>query len=411
MEYLIFVLLIALLIFSLKNYSGIYITYIVFFQSLNKSIFEEVGLDNLRYSTFLILFPIFIYYHSKKLNLLENFNKFKKNGIYIGYLILLFYILVHSLYTSLDYEITYLLNYIIPWLILFFIIGLCIYDKSSVDNFFYGFIILSFINFTFLYLVKDFSTSTNVDRLDFDEVFGFGAIEISRIAGLASLFVFVFIVNHKNRLIQLFSSILLIFFLYQMTKTGTRGPFLAILVSIFLYFGFSKISLSNRISFVVFLLTFILAIIYFGFTDSLLFERGSELFEQDNIESLERYARYFIFLKLLPDHFILGIGPGGWPIFVNGDVYPHNIVLEVIIEFGIIGIISFLLIFWNSLKIIIKNLRSTNVNPVLKGISIGWIFFFITYLLSSSISGSAFFTYSALLAGIHVQNIIVPPKS
>ena len=92
--------------------------------------------------------------------------------------------------------------------------------------------------------------------------------------------------------------------------------------------------------------------------------------------------------------------------------YPHNIIIEFVLMYGIIGIISFILIFSNSLKITISNIRASKqniyINIYIKALALAWIFYAISAMTSGSfISGnSEFFIFSAILISINLNNIL-----
>ena len=81
--------------------------------------------------------------------------------------------------------------------------------------------------------------------------------------------------------------------------------------------------------------------------------------------------------------------------------YPHNIAIEFLIEYGMVGALSFSLIAFTSIKKSVQFIRNIDVNYYLKSIVLGWIFYFIAVMFSGSLlSNYEFFIYSGLIVGI-----------
>ena len=94
-----------------------------------------------------------------------------------------------------------------------------------------------------------------------------------------------------------------------------------------------------------------------------------------------------------------GYGLGSWPIVTSGGIadYPHNIVLEVLVELGAVGLVLLLLVIGFGFVTALRTMRSgTHLT--------GWLlltlagFMLINAMISSDINGNRYlFAYIGLL--------------
>lgn len=119
--------------------------------------------------------------------------------------------------------------------------------------------------------------------------------------------------------------------LYIMMKSGSRGPILALLVSI-CYFVFPKVKLKYKIYLCVFSALIVCIFLFFS-------ERSMSGSSESS--DLERIALIQGVLDAKFDIF-WGVGVGGYNVFLTGEdslYYPHNLFLEAYIEAGVLAII------------------------------------------------------------------------
>ena len=159
-----------------------------------------------------------------------------------------------------------------------------------------------------------------------------------------------------------FEKIFLVFFsassLYVILYSGTRQAIVGFFIIIFI----RLVLLSKKRK----IINLLISIISIGLISISIFNTKTEyinsIIEGNSIEeSLNRnYTRSF---EILNDDFIWGVGLGG---YFNGvdvkDKYPHNIVLEILCEGGVLMLILILLIIFISLKgsVIFKFLSYNN---------------------------------------------------
>jgi O-antigen ligase len=147
---------------------------------------------------------------------------------------------------------------------------------------------------------------------------------------------------------DIFSWIVNLSALFFMTQLGGRGPFI-ILIAILLFHILKSFRLSylNIILYPTLLL--VLPFLYSSFKNSkhteLLVKRIESIGDKKDSSIGERKRFVDHSLKIMTEKPFLGVGFGGFGMsYFNDDVrsYPHNIILEITCELGIIGLLLFL---------------------------------------------------------------------
>ena len=189
-------------------------------------------------------------------------------------------------------------------------------------------------------------------------VFGSTYLGIGRFIGLSLTVLIAYFLIYATRSYQKVISVFFaLFFFWILIIGGGRGPFLSVMLAIVplvLYGGKNKTSInkfSNYYMPILLILAGGIAIVFYYLgsehTAHTLYRFGV-LFDQDGGESamarIEYYDRAVDYWTQSP---IIGHGIGAWPILINVDdirAYPHNIVLEMAVELGIIGLLLFSII-------------------------------------------------------------------
>ena len=223
------------------------------------------------------------------------------------------------------------------------------------------------------------------DRLS---VLGGGPIVFARWMNIGLIILF-FIkqssINKKNILLMLF-------FLVLSLAAGSRGPVfsLAITFAVYSFLNFQKVFL--RVLFFSFLIA---SIAFFsGINTSILgIGKTERLVTKDNRSKNARMVFASRSFDLM-SHYPLGVGLGNWQIYANKikpthllkHQYPHNLVLEIFTELGIISGILFLILL---LKILFYNYKKMYLNRNNEHSFYPLLFYLQLYLISNSFfSGS-----------------------
>lgn len=286
----------------------------------------------------------------------------------------------------------------------FFVPLMIFRNKDTYKRFMFFFVILS------IAMTLDIITGgLSVGSMSFKEAFGSNYLAVGRISGLAILYSSIFLIMSKKFLYRILHFIFLIAFTFNIFISGGRGPLISLgfcISFLFFYllsqfkFNFKTYSLImdkrelkilNSIV-IIFIISLALLIIfrdYFVF----LFYRFSFL-EKLSGESIEErlrlYRKAIEAVKSNVFNSIFGLGAGGFSTFYKGydanRIYPHNIFLEVMSEFGILGLFSFLAILINSLFVAFGNLKISRTIEDLY-LSYGIILGILFMVFNSSFSG------------------------
>ena len=242
------------------------------------------------------------------------------------------------------------------------------------------------------------------DRLS---VLGGGPIVFARWMNIGLIILF-FIkqssLNKKNILLMLF-------FLVLSLAAGSRGPVfsLAITFAVYFFLNFQKVFL--RVLFFSFL---IVSIAFFsGINTSILgIGKTERLVTKDNRSKNARMVFASRSFDLM-SHYPLGVGLGNWQVYANKikpthllkHQYPHNLVLEIFVELGIISGILFLILL---LKILFYNYKKMYSNKNNEHSFYPLLFYLQFYLIINSFfSGSL--NDSRLLFVVMAMSLIETP--
>lgn len=395
MEIVFFLFIILFCLYFCAKRPGIILAYLLFFQNLNNILFTEVGFENYRYFTSIFFLPIILFKGTSLNSIILKLSLLRKTMFFRGYLLLIFYMLIFSFILSTDYELVYLQKFLFPAFFLCIVAGLLFINPRIYKDFFIGILFFSFFAMVYLITIKGLGSLSDRD-FEGDSI---SAITQGRFAGIMFIFSFfyIFFINLKFKFEKVIGVILLISSIFWLLSTGTRGAAVSSIFCVLFYFLLTKEKLKNLKYILIILLILLPVFNFFQLENSLLFTR---IVESENITEMERFTRIQLFFKYLPDYIITGAGPGGWSKQIWGGLYryPHNIFIEFVIEFGLIGLISFFLIFTGGIKTTIFSIK--NGNQYVIPIALGWVFYLISTMFSGGFvqGNEVFFIYSALIS-------------
>ena len=372
MNYICIVIIFFVCFYSAKFYPGVTLSYILFSQSLNKLLFEEIGFVQFRYGglALLIIFVFLYAFNERAVN--ENIKKVLSSKIFWGYCLLYLYYAIVIVSGASPEETKFIRSFMFPGLILFIIGSVFILNKKIYQELLFGIILFSMATLAALYIFRDFGVLLISDRDLLGEVTDFGRIAQGRIAGhalLLCLFLGMFVKNYY----KYFALLALILSAYWLSLAGTRGALVSLILSLFAYLILTKYKFFSAKKILLYVLVLIPVLIYLGIQDSSLFVRTNELLDPDYVQGMARYKRYMDFIDLLKTYPILGLGPEGFKELFGRR--PHNLVIEFVIDYGIIGFFSMLLIFIPCIKITINIIKSKTDDFYIKAIALSWIYF------------------------------------
>lgn len=245
---------------------------------------------------------------------------------------------------------------------------------------------------------------TNSGRLSLD--LDIGSISVARILGVGATVIIYFVLNNyksKNNLFMIALVGQLGLFLLLMPLTGSRGPILFVFLSIIpIYFVDEKrlkrkIILSLKVSVSIIALLVLLVIIRNNFNLGSGIDRVLSsipfIGDSSGISDVENSNEARInMIEVSVENIIsskgLGIGTGSFGNLYYDEYskvsnYPHNIIVEIALELGLVGLIIFgyiILKASKSLYLVLKNPRFGTLEA-----AIGALFLF--YFINSMVSG------------------------
>ena len=320
--------------------------------------------------SFYLLILSFIYF-------LYNNKSYPKN--YFNLLIAISFVLIYTYLVSfLNFGYNYSSFYKFFLLLATLIYQLNIaYSVTDFYSYFRG-LAISFL----IIIILNFSKILNIDIAELQrvEIGLINPIWLARFSGFLFLYFFVSnLIKFRFLKYSILIALLLIIFL-----SGSKGPFLALIISI-LYFN------KNYFKHILIIIPIIFFLIIFSNQDGLLnfyFQKRfltlnpnqkeiTTIIEGDRVDLFITTIINFFQLNILQIFMGIGIGTSSFLYFnfvLNERWYPHNILLELLYEFGPIILFLFLALLFN---IFFKSKD--------KSISIFVLYFFINSLFSGDL--------------------------
>ena len=193
----------------------------------------------------------------------------------------------------------------------------------------------------------------------------------------------------------------IILFLIYCLVSGSRGPFTILLLIFMLYFflNFKKIFLRFSILFSIIIAVFLFSniskdISELGRTDRVFLNVAKK--GGSNQSTQTRYELAHRSLKLIKSY-PFGIGVGNWQEIANrydsthlmAHEYPHNLIMEIMNEYGVfVGILFLLFILHVSYSAYAKMKNNIHVNSLYPFLFYLWIFLLLNAMLSGSLDDS-----------------------
>lgn len=330
-------------ILNFKIYKQNFTHYLLpFFFTFNLFLFSISNINN----QFIFILKLFL----SIVNLLVSISLFIKKKIVINNNILYNLIFVAFIGLSLTYSLNQVFGLkkfiLVLNIIPFSIFGFYIFTSDkSLKNLTEILVLI----FTPLILISIIIQPFNTDSIYEFSFTRWSHVFFSRFVGIT--FILVLFSRFKNK-----TFIILILY-FGMLFNGARGPLIFITALLFFYY-LLNIKIEKKNLFVIFSVFCLFVIFYFIFLNKSN-ERILNLINineflhsggiQVRLEAWEKAINIFL------NNLILGVGIGGFNtnLFSNiGDqiVYPHNILLEILCELGLIGFTLFILIITNTYK-------------------------------------------------------------
>lgn len=398
------ILIISLLFLLYKKKYGYLLSFLFIYTVYLTHIIKVFGVEGYvlltRYSLIIIL--LFVTYKYWRYNW-----KYLKNSAIVFALLLLTFSLIIFNAISINSQNPMVLlfqrDYFIYLFIPFIIITLLSFDKTifveiiaSVPFWGIYYILYFIINYKFY----NFYISRSVS---FNEVTGNDPIAASRLFGLSVIVLYILLLSGKKK--KLLILLLLIINIIIVLFVGQRGTIIGIAIGLSIYTMYIK---ENNKSLIYVAITAIIISQLIDIRNFRIFEKMQNL---KSFRTMPRYLDYKVSWKIFEKNsFLWGEGSMGY-WFNTGRLYPHNIVLECMVEYGLPGLISIMIIIFVGLYYGHKVLSNRNVSYHYKIVPIIWIMLLTSALVSSSlVSNSLFIIFSGILLVVYKmteKNIVI----
>ena len=337
-------------------------------------------------------------------NILKNRIKIPKisSKFFIPYFILIIIMLGSLLYTQAPiYGKDKFLRFVIITTMATFVPLFLFKDRKSLDRFFYTLIVISSI------MAVD-SIVNNLGIFRFHEIFYSNYISLGRINLLVCVMIIFYFMRISENITTKFGwSILFFINIFGAFSEVGRMPIIAFIGTLLFLAIFSLISLLTERSLkakktlkTIFciLLIVLLIFIFFHKQFSSLVMRMALLTQGGGKSFLVRLDLFKSSFKAFYENPIIGLGIGGFSVYYFGidqRLYPHNMILEIGSELGILGLTSYFFLLTFCLAYLLtlqkKYTRKEKYYFLLIAILAVFIFMFLNTMISGDINDNRLF--------------------
>lgn len=215
----------------------------------------------------------------------------------------------------------------------------------------------------------------------FRSILGLNPIWLARELGLSAL---ASLTTFKNKLKFLLVSL----FIFNIILTRSRGPLIALIITLFIVYLYKSLMIRKygNLALISVLILGSVFLLLLGIGMDEYFIRGeASFFEETNVSS--RVALYKSAWNDFIESPILGKGIGNYNHYRHS--YPHNIILELLAETGLLGLALFFIA-----------LKPKNMFRFKNTFSVHMLFALITTLFSGDLAGNSYLVVFSILASL-----------
>jgi len=204
---------------------------------------------------------------------------------------------------------------------------------------------------------------------------------------LATFFLLQVTKRKVEKFVYLFFMLIMLFLTYI---TGSRGPFLALLISLLFYFLLVHARRLDFLKGLVFFLVMSLALrFYIVIAPERILTRMFSLFSRFDLSTFHRLQAFETAKNLFFDNPIKGVGTAGFGHFSILS-YPHNMFLELASELGILGVLASIILILYTAYLGIRLLRNKKASFLELNLTKAFFAIFVFALINSQVSGAIY---------------------
>lgn len=395
----------------LKERTGALLCLLTLFPELVGIILNKAGLTGLNMAVKYGLFACVLW--SSRLIINSNWQNLWRNPLSILLYILVGVMIWHNeVYVGgakVNPEIAaFQLNIILRVLIPYVILMLCADQDDVLDSYCRSIPWWGLFLFVTFVTLMGFSAIDMSDRMTIAKETGVNSISLSRFAAMTLLGALIFFMRSKNSNNRHFYLAIVVVGAFMLLLASQRGTIVGCAIAALLALGLILIRQGRTREFVGISAGLIIAVnILLTFFDFEILNRFQQL---EGYRTLERYADYGIAWKAFRENgFLTGLGSMGYNAYTGGlRPYPHSMVLELMAEYGLVGLITALSIVAYGCYITFRILVSYTGIKVQMAVPIIWVALLFSVLVSGSfLSNAPFFLITGVLT-LCYQNMEEP---
>lgn len=364
-------------------------------------LYEALGIEGLNVITQYVLLLAVVILNINKV--VHNLTNIWKHPLSILFYILIFVIFLHNYYIvggALNNEdiATFQLNIFLRMVIPYVILLILAKERNILDDFCHSMPMWGAV-FMAVFLVLIGIDNVDVsDRLTLQEETGVDSISLSRFGAIILLSAFLNAISDKGRLKYIYFAIAL-GGLFILILAGQRGVIIGVVAAILAALVFIRMKKTQKKRLWVVVIGIGIAVI------ALLSTAEFEILHRfkGNIIEQQQYGRiadYGIAWNVFQQCGIVkGLGSMGYMEYTNGTrPYPHSLLLELMAEYGIVGLIYALSLIIGGSIMALKIMGRKNINLYDMDIALIWIALLFSVLVSGSfLTNSIFIIISGAL--------------
>lgn len=208
----------------------------------------------------------------------------------------------------------------------------------------------------------------------------------------------------RQKLLRILLSFSIVVLFYFMLVSGSKGPMISFILTLTIFFTLMTPNISLKKKIAVLLSLGILIFLFFPHLDEatqVRFDISNDSYGSISSRKDLMSDAFYMFL----DNPVFGKGPGAFGGPSGERLYPHNILLEIAAELGVVGLVVFVIFLFLNYGLIKKLLhpnmgRLTRDNMFIRWSAMTFIFSFINALFSGDTATNSllWFSSGALIA-------------
>lgn len=397
------VLFCAILLLSAYKNAGFAFLFIFLFFVIFDILMARSGLEHGKLLFRYTIMSLMLFFNRKYISV--QFTILKKNEIFWGFLLLSLPIFCHFVF---PFKVPrpdpmYLLDYLAYIFFPFFIPSLIFHSTKEFDSFPRDIVFLGLIFCIVFYIYGNFDVIQIFDRSSLKDTGFVGSIFVSRLSGIMFVCGLLLALLEKEYKLKAIYLVCIAFSTYLLIIAKQRGILIGIPFALTGFFLHVKAEKDKLI--------IILLLLSIGLSTA--FGLKQLLYEADVVKrfaalreyyTMPRYYDYFISLDLFRDNFLFGLGPEGY-LYNTGREYPHNFVLEAMVEYGVLGLLSASLIIIGGFRHVFLIWRSKDISYATKIVPVLWVLLLFSVMVSGNITRNAmFFVLTGTLVAISTSS-------